>query len=242
MPKAFLIDTSRCTACRGCQVACKEWKNFPAVPTKQRGTHQNPPDLTHYNFKLVRFSEHMEDGTVHWNFFPDQCRHCIDAPCLAASAVPGAIIKDEASGAIIYTAKTVKEDFASIRSACPYDIPRKDPKTKQIVKCNMCIDRVQANLLPICVKTCAMGAMNFGERSAMLKLAAERLVTVQRTFPKAQLLNKDDVSVIYLVTDAPATYHKFAVADASDAPGMTRKEMLAGAFAPLRKIAQSVQG
>ena len=59
MPKAFFIDTTKCTACRGCQVGCKEWKNFPAVPTKQRGTHQNPPDLTHYNFKLVRFAEHM---------------------------------------------------------------------------------------------------------------------------------------------------------------------------------------
>ncbi|RPH87244.1 MAG: formate dehydrogenase, partial [Desulfobacteraceae bacterium] len=78
MPKAILIDTTRCTACRGCQVSCKEWKNLPPVATKQRGTHQNPPDLTHANYKLVRFSEHLEGDLVKWYFFPDQCRHCLE--------------------------------------------------------------------------------------------------------------------------------------------------------------------
>jgi len=242
MPKAILVDTTRCTACRGCQVGCKEWKNFPAVPTKQRGTHQNPPDLTHYNFKLVRFSEHLENGTVHWNFFPDQCRHCLEAPCKSGASLPDSIIIDKATGAVIYTEKTVKEDFETIRSSCPYDIPRKDPKTKRIVKCDMCIDRVKANLLPMCVKSCAMGAMTFGDRADILALAAKRLVAVQKDFPKAQLCDKENVSVIYLIADAPASYHKYAVADASDAPGMTRQALLAGMFEPLRRAAKQVQG
>jgi hypothetical protein len=52
----------------------------------------------------------------------------------------------------------------------------------------------------------------------------------------------EDVSVIYLLADAPNKYYKFCVCDAKDTPGMTRKEMLAGLAAPLRKIAQSFQG
>ena len=43
--KSFLIDTTRCTACRGCQVACKNWNQNPASATKNHGSHQNPPDL-----------------------------------------------------------------------------------------------------------------------------------------------------------------------------------------------------
>ena len=242
MPKAILIDTTRCTACRGCQVGCKEWKNYPPVATKQRGTHQNPPDLGPYNVKLVRFSEHLEGETVKWYFFPDACRHCVDAPCMSATSISGSIIKDEATGAVLYTEKTAKENFTAIRSACPYDIPRLDPKTKCIVKCDMCIDRVRANLLPMCVKSCAMGAMSFGERDVMLKKAAQRLAVVKKEFPKAELLDAESVSVLYLVADTPGKYHKFAVADASDAPGMTRQQMLAGALAPLRKIAQNLQG
>ena len=82
MPKAFLIDTTRCTACRGCQVACKEWHDLPANSTKQRGSHQNPPDLNPRNLKIVRFHEHLDArGNVVWNFFPDQCRHCLTPIC-----------------------------------------------------------------------------------------------------------------------------------------------------------------
>jgi len=242
MPKAILIDTTRCTACRGCQVGCKEWKNMPAVPTKQRGTHQNPPDLTQYNFKLVRFNEYVDGDTVKWNFFPDACRHCLEAPCKSGASLEDSIIIDKETGAVIYTEKTAKEDFETIRSSCPYDIPRKDPKTKRIVKCDMCIDRVRKNMLPMCVKSCAMGAMSFGNRADILKQAAERLVAVQKDFPKAQLCDMENVSVIYLVADDPMKYHKFAVADAANAPGMTRKEMLAGMFEPLRRAAKQIQG
>ena len=85
MPKSFLIDTSRCTACRGCQIACKEWKGFPAVHTLQKGTHQNPPDLGPYNFKLVRFKEYKMKTRVEWLFFPEQCRHCLEPGCKAGA-------------------------------------------------------------------------------------------------------------------------------------------------------------
>ena len=241
MPKAFLIDTTRCTACRGCQVACKEWKDLPPVPTKQTGSHQNPPDLTPYNHKLVRFSEYQkDDGTVVWNFFPDQCRHCVDAPCKMVANDPKAILQDEATGAILYTDLTAKEDFDVIRGACPYDIPRQDPATKRLVKCDMCIDRVRANMLPMCVKSCAMGAMNFGDREAMLKLAESRLAEVKQTAPAAQLLNPKEVAVIFLVADDPAKYHKNAVAQGPRP--MTRQQLLARLVSPITGMARSLPG
>ena len=37
-----LIDLSRCTACRGCQVACKQWNEQPASITHNFGSYQNP--------------------------------------------------------------------------------------------------------------------------------------------------------------------------------------------------------
>ena len=66
MQKTFLCDTTKCSACRGCQLACKEWHELPANATKQVGTHQNPPDLNPYNLKIVRFHEHLdEEGNVY---------------------------------------------------------------------------------------------------------------------------------------------------------------------------------
>ena len=137
-------------------MACKEWHDLPANETKQRGTHQNPPDLNPNNLKIVRFRERMKpDGSVVWNFFPDQCRHCLTPICkdVADMAVPGAIIKDAKTGMVIATDKSAKlspQDAQAVIDACPYNIPRLDPKTKCLTKCDMCIDRVTAGMLPIC--------------------------------------------------------------------------------------------
>lgn len=75
-----------------------------------------------------------------------------------------------------------------------------------IVKCDMCIDRVQNNLLPMCVKTCPTGAMNFGAEQDMRKLAAERLNLIKQKYPKAKLIDPDEVNVIYLIVDDDAKY------------------------------------
>ena len=79
--KTFFVDLSRCTGCRGCQITCKQWKQLPAEPTKQTGTHQNPPDMSAATLKIVRFKEPVIDGSLKLLYQPDQCRHCIDPPC-----------------------------------------------------------------------------------------------------------------------------------------------------------------
>ncbi len=240
MPKAFFIDTSRCTACRGCQIACKEWNELKANKTLQQGTHQNPPDLNPYNWKLVRFSEFKDDkGVVHWNFFPDQCRHCVEPPCKAAADnyIEGAVMQDGDTGAVYYTEltkKLPKEAFNDMRSDCPYDIPRRNEEDGTIVKCDMCIDRVKNDMLPMCVKTCCTGTMNFGEREDMIKLAKERLAAVKKDFPEAMLGDLEYDSVIYLLTFKPERYWKHAVAEA---PGpMNRKQLFAMMTSPLRNL------
>ncbi len=55
-----LIDTTLCTACRGCQVACKQWNELPGFRTKQLGTYQNPPDLQWNTWTLIRFQEYED--------------------------------------------------------------------------------------------------------------------------------------------------------------------------------------
>lgn len=216
MPRAILVDTTRCTACRGCQVGCKEWHNLPANHTYQVGTHQNPPDLNPYNFKLVRFNEHEnEEGRVFWNFFPDQCRHCLTPICkdIADKVVPGAIIQDAQTGIVLFTDKTAQltpEDAEQVIISCPYNIPRRDDKTGKLVKCDMCFDRVIAGLPPICVKTCGTGCMVFGDREEIVELAKKRLDYAKKEFPQARLCDMDQVNVIFLLAEDKKYYYEFA--------------------------------
>jgi formate dehydrogenase iron-sulfur subunit len=237
--KSFFIDTSKCTACRGCQIACKQWNRNPGTKTLQRGSHQNPADLSFYTFKLVRFNEvEVPGGEPKWYFFPDQCRHCLEPPCKVAAESAGskAIIQDEATGAVIFNSKVkVKAaDFKEIRASCPYDIPRYDERTGGMAKCTMCIDRIKEGMLPACVKTCPTGAMNFGDRKAILEMANKRLGEVKNQYKDAMLANPDDIRAIYLLIDDPKNYHKFAVAE--NTIGITRKMALRRLFQPLKTL------
>ena len=235
MSKTFFIDTTLCMGCRGCQVACKQWHDLPAETTVNRGTYENPPDLSFSTYKLVRMKEEVIDGKLNWLFFPEQCRHCIEAPCLETAGDPSAIYRDEATGAIIYTANTKHLNADEIIESCPYNIPRK-AADGTLAKCDMCIDRVHNGLLPACVKTCPTGAMNFGDRADMLRLAEKRLNALKASKPEAQLLDADTINVIYLVTEDPAFYHENAVAAYSPS-GMTRQMALRRMFSPLTRAA-----
>lgn len=213
--KCIFIDTIQCTACRGCQVACKEWNRLASGKTVNRGSLQNPEDLSYNTWKLVRFSETDEEKLT-WYFFSDQCRHCLKPPCKEAAdkKAEGAITQDEKTGAVIFNPniKIKPADFREIREACPFDIPRMQPEMESMAFCNMCFDRLQAGLPPACVKACSTGAMKFGNRKAMLKAAEKRLAEVKGTCEKALLTNPDDVRVIYLLADDLEKYHKFAAA------------------------------
>jgi len=227
MSKTFFIDTSRCTACRGCQVACKEWQGFKPNHTVQMGwgSHQNPPDLNSLNYKVVKFTEFKINDRVFWNFFPDSCRHCTEPPCkLAADGlVKGAVVIDKETGAVIFTEKTKKiskDGFLMMKEYCPYNVPRRDEKTGIINKCDMCLERVEAGLVPMCVKTCPTGTMSFGERGQMLAKANERLAVVKKEFPEATLLDQESVRVIYLITHDRKMYHHLALLDEHSKTGV----------------------
>ena len=234
MSKSFLIDTTLCMACRGCQVACKQWHDLPAEETVNRGSYQNPEDLSFDTYKLVRMTEEEIDGRLQWLFFPDQCRHCLEPPCQEVADDPKAIFSDPATGAVLYTAVTKELDSGEIIESCPYNIPRA-ASNGVLAKCDMCLDRVQNGLEPACVKTCPTGAMAFGDRDDIMQQAKAHLATAQKKFPKAQLLDPDDVRVIYLVASDPLLYHSNAVA-ATTSFDVTRQVALRRMVRPLRNV------
>jgi len=81
--------------------------------------------------------------------------------------------------------------------------------------------------------------MQFGEREEILALADERLAAAKKKFPKAQLLDADSVSVIYLVAFDPLKYHQNAVAS-SLSYGISRKMALRRMTQPFRNAIRAL--
>ncbi|HOO45081.1 MAG TPA: 4Fe-4S dicluster domain-containing protein [Deltaproteobacteria bacterium] len=168
-----LIDTTRCTACRGCQVACKQWNELPASKTRNVGSYQNPQDLEWNTWTLIRFQEHQDtDGSFQWLFRKDGCMHCTDAACVRVCP----------SGALSYTefgTVAVDQDRCigckACISACPFDIPRYNAETEKIYKCDLCLNRLKENQIPACVLSCPTGALSIGKREEMIEKAYKRV-------------------------------------------------------------------
>ena len=237
--KSFFVDLTLCTACRGCQVACKQWKDLPAETTRNMGSHQNPQDLSDKTLRLVRFNETRDtNNRFQWLFFPEQCRHCIEPPCqyMLNMYHADAVSKDSETGAVVYSDKARLASYIHLAPSqiCPYNVPRQNKETGKWTKCDMCIDRVREGLKPACVQSCPSGTMNFGDRDEMLALAQERLKVVKKDKPTAFLADPESVRVIYLCESDPEHYHTHLVAKTEQ-----RSEILAQARTQAKPEKQS---
>lgn len=203
--KAILFDTSRCTGCHACQIACKCWNNMPS-PTglnenKFSGTHQNPPDVNGTTRLIMTYTEHestMANKRINWAFGRRACQHCTDAPC--ASICPaGAIYVDEASGMVTTDdSKCVACQYCS--TACPFDVPRYDGIQGKVNKCTGCVDRIENGMAPACVTTCQPEALNFGDRDEMLAEAEKRLAMLkERGYENAVIYGAEEMGGLHVI-------------------------------------------
>jgi formate dehydrogenase iron-sulfur subunit len=195
--KGFLVDTSRCIGCRSCQVACKQWNKLEADKTSNKGTFENPRDLTPALYNRIKFIEQSEGDKVSWLFFNERCMHCGDAGCMKVCPSPGALYRTK-DGIVAYN----KEKCISCKycvSACPFNIPRYDSDDK-VSKCHLCLDRVAGGMVPACAKACPTETLKYGNRNKLITAA---------TSAKKTLYGVDDLNglgVVYALEGAPEKY------------------------------------
>ena len=202
MPKARLIDTSKCMACRGCQVACKQWNELPAEHTTQQGTYENPPELSAHTWIRVEFRERTEA----WLFRAHTCMHCTEASC--ESVCPTGAISHQGEAVIIDQSICIGCGYCV--QACPFHVPHKDEVDGTSRKCRFCIDRITNGLEPACAKTCPSGAIKFGERADLLSIGKRKAQQLRvNGYTNANLYGEDELGglhTLYVLTDYPSVY------------------------------------
>ncbi|HEY6007883.1 MAG TPA: 4Fe-4S dicluster domain-containing protein [Geobacteraceae bacterium] len=193
----LLIDTARCIGCRSCQVACKEWNRLPAEPTKNRGSFENPPDLSVNTYNKVRFIEVAEPRNgVDWYFLSQRCMHCGDPACVKVCP-SGGLSRNEIGAVTADRSKCI--GCQSCRAACPFDVPRYG-KDKKMAKCHLCNDRIVNGLEPACAKACGPRAIRFGQWDDLLK---EARATTRPVYGADSL---DGTGVLFLLEAKPEVY------------------------------------
>lgn len=153
MSKGCLVDTTKCIGCRACQVACKQWNELPAEPTRCRGRgggYENPPRLSSKTYTRITFHEILDEaGDLDSSVFAKrQCMHCAEPSCVSACPVAALEkLKDNdgnPTGPVIYHGdKCMGCRYCMM--ACPFGVPtlQWDRLAPKIQKCTFCFDRQQ---------------------------------------------------------------------------------------------------
>ena len=175
---ALLLDLTKCTACRGCQAACKQWNDLPAEDTQNVGSYQNPQNLSYDTYTLIHFDEHeRDDGTLAWLFLNQRCLHCTNAACVDVCPT-GALAHNE-MGFVSYEEEKCN-GCGYCTQYCPFGIPRLgqvDTITGEAKssKCTFCQDRTTNGLSPACAQACPTGAILYGERDELVAKGKQRV-------------------------------------------------------------------
>lgn len=150
----FYFDSTRCTGCRTCEMACKDYKDLPTEIAFRRvydyegGTWT---DAGNGAYISDTFAYHVSLA----------CNHCAMPACMA-QCPQGAITKDTKNG-LVFIDEEKCIGVGVCVEACPYNVPIVSKDLGRAVKCDGCADRVAEGLSPICVEACPLRALEFGD-------------------------------------------------------------------------------
>ncbi len=224
MPKGMFVDTSICTGCKACQVACKEWNGLEAEPSHFRydtalarpiainftgNSYDNTGKLSATDWRHVRFIEQFNENRTEarWLFMSDSCKHCTDAGCLNACPV-SAIVRTDMGNVIVQEDTCIGCKYCI--PACPFGVISWDEKTHTTKKCTLCNDRIHNGLGTACAKACPTGSIMFGEVSELKAKADARLAQLHSLGQnQANIYGYTEaagLNVFYLLMDRPSVY------------------------------------
>ncbi|MDO8881170.1 MAG: 4Fe-4S dicluster domain-containing protein [Coriobacteriia bacterium] len=192
---AILYDASKCSACKGCQVQCKQWNMMPSSLGKDdnefTGSYQSMPDLNGDTRLLIEFREEDNARGIEWAFSRRACFHCKEPACMDVCPV-GAISQLPDGTVKLDSTKCVGCKYCT--AACPFEIPKYRDAFNVSNKCTLCDDRTAQGREPACVQTCPAGAMAYGPRDEMIAAGKARIDELKAEgFDKAELYGETEM-------------------------------------------------
>lgn len=166
MRRVITVCVDRCLGCKSCEIACavahSAAKNLQAALAGGE--------------KLV-YRVNVE--ACHGKAVPIHCNHCEDAPCVA-SCPTGAVRRLEERGIVLVDATRCIGCRMCVQ-ACPFGVMVMAPAGKAVLKCDLCVERLDKGQEPACVEGCPTKALVFGEEQEASRkkrrMTAERIAS-----------------------------------------------------------------
>lgn len=154
----FYLDSSACTGCKVCQIACKDKNNLPAGILWRRVIE-------------VQGGEWFPRGdawltTAFAYYISVACMHCQEPICI--EVCPTAALHQREDGIVeIDERRCIGCRYCEM--ACPYKALQYDHHQRTMTKCDFCSDLVDAGKPPACVQACQMRVLHYGDLDQLRK-------------------------------------------------------------------------
>ncbi len=153
----FYINSSICTECKACQIACQDKNDLPATLIWRRV-------FEYEGGNWVPDGKVMRPNNVFAYSLSVACMHCANPLC--AEVCPTQAMHKTDNGLVQINADACI-GCRYCEWACPYGAPRFDETKGVMTKCTGCEDLVAQGQNPACVDACVMRAIEFGELDAL---------------------------------------------------------------------------
>ena len=142
MRKGFVFNHNKCVKCMACSAAC----------ILENGWTVHPRNIYSYNSEADLLIPVINLSLA--------CNHCESAVCMKGCPVSAYSREPETGAVLLDDTKCIGCKYCQWN--CPYDVPKYDPGSGTMAKCNFCYNGLIEGLQPACSSACPTGALSYG--------------------------------------------------------------------------------
>jgi Fe-S-cluster-containing dehydrogenase component len=159
--------------CRACEAACAEANSLQSpVSPGDDSVFKARRTMDTRTYTVVNAATTAAPSPE--RFVKRQCMHCVEPACASACLVR-ALDKTPTGPVVYHKDRCLGCRYCMV--ACPFDVPKYEYESAlpYVKKCTFCADRQAKGEAPACASVCPSGALQFGNRNALIETAKERL-------------------------------------------------------------------